>query len=243
MGMDKDGVLRLDNCEVHPLQLRWEGPTLTADFFPHKEGTIQVYDQAVYPPAAKTAGVIRQIWNQHGNGITETVSTHTLKGPPPSGSLFTMAKGQDWLKQPFAKKLKLNQPGPRYLQRITVGFLEVGQRLPAPGGRIVMVFEPVLKLGAKPGDSWTWNLQNDEHTYTLVGFEKHGNLRSAIVQEVIVNTVTQVNTREIRHVYVEGIGEIERREWLLIAAKEKKLVAEKKMIHEEQLNVGPSKPN
>jgi hypothetical protein len=243
MGMEKDGVLRLDNCEVDPSQLRWEGPTLTADFFPHKEGTIQVYDQAVYPPAAKIAGAVRQIWYQRGNGITETVTTHTLKGAPPSGSLFTMAKEQNWLKQPFAKKSKLNLPGTRYVQRMTVGFLEVGQRLPAPGRGIVMVFEPVLKLEAKPGDTWKWNLQNDEHTYTLVGFEKHGNRRSAIVQEVIVNTVTQVNSREIRHVYVEGIGEIERREWLVITSKDKKLVAEKKMIQEEQLNVGPPRPN
>jgi hypothetical protein len=242
MGQEKDGRLRLDNCEVDPSQLRHEGPVLTENFYPHREGGVRIYDLAVYPPMIKRAQVVRQEWVQRKDGNTETVITHTLAGMPPGDSLFPTTKNtsaDSWTKLPWVKKLKVRLPGPFYLRRTNVGFLEVGRRVIAPGRGNATVMEPILKLGAKPGDTWNWRLQSEDHTYTFVGFETVREQRTAVVREVVFDNIAERQTREIRHVYLEGVGEIERREWQCITMTEKKLVAEKRMVRAESLNLGP----
>jgi hypothetical protein len=240
MGLEQDGRLRLDNCEVDASQLRKSVPTLTADFLPHREGATLTYDLAAYPPFVKTSVVARQTWYQRKGGLTETVVTHTLNGQPPGRSLFPTDKVESWLSARKVKKARLS--GPIYMQRTTNTFVEFGQRVTLPRGGSETVWEPVLKLGAKVGDSWDWVHQNTRHVYTLAAFETRRGRRSAIVQEVVVNPMNETQTREVRHVYVEGVGEIERREWQRITSMEKKLLAEKKMILVEELPVGPPKP-
>jgi hypothetical protein len=239
-GMERDGVLRLDNCEVDPSQQRNAVPVLTADFLPHRPGNVLTYDLAVYPPLVKTGQVVRQIWYQRNQGMTETVVTHTLIGVPPGRSLFTTEKVESWVSIRRTKKSRL--PGPVYLQQTSGTFVEVGQRPVQVRGGGRTVWEPILKLGAKPGDSWDWVDKNSKHVYTFVGFETFHGRRSAIVQEEVVNTIDQTQAREIRNVFVEGIGQVERREWQKITSKEKKLITERKMILAEELLVGPPKP-
>ena len=58
----------------------------------------------------------------------------------------------------------------------------------------------------------------------------------------VYTATTGAQTREIRHVFAEGIGEVDRREWQRITTTEKKLLTEKKLIVTEDLPVGPPSP-
>ncbi len=237
-GLETPGTLRLDNCAVDPAQLRGAVPQLTAGFLPHDPGRVFTYDLAVYPPLVKTTKVVRQTWFQHERGITDTVITHT--GTLLGMSLFPPEKPENWLDNRRTKKLRV--PGPIYEYAITPGFVTMGQRVMLPRGGTQVFWEPVLKLGAKVGESWEWVHQNTKHVYSVVAFEPYRGGRSAIVQELIMTPLTVNQPREVRHVFLEGVGEVERREWLRITLKEKKLIAEKKMITTEDLPTVPPAP-
>ena len=75
--------------------------------------------------------------------------------------------------------------------------------------RVLMVVES--SAGGRAGTSWTWRQGEVEHRYTVARFGRHRGRPSAVVEEV-VRRGSSANPVEVRHVYVEGVGEVERQD-------------------------------
>ena len=199
-----------------------ESRRLTADFLPHKPGTSRTYDVAMFVPGSP-GKVVRQVWLQKEDGVTQTKTTHvgTLKG----GSLFdpvgknTVAK---W--EPLPRPI----PGPVFHQRVSPEFVEIGEEVAMRQGTET-VWQPRLKLGARAGDSWNRSHQGTEHRFTLVGFEQHDGLSAAVITETIT-PADSTPPLEVRRVYVQGVGEVERREWRRMSERERRLLSESKLV-------------
>lgn len=220
-------VLVLENCEVLDESGRRDPRRLTADFLPHTPGHALTYDLLQAPPLSGKPVVTRQLCAQKEGGLTETVVTHVgnLRG----ASLFDPgeAKGK-WVTYPGARKLQ--QPGPASYHRLFGGFVQVGAVITNKDGQPESVWEPALKLGARAGESWKWTYANVVHEYTLVKFDTHEGQPSAVIQEVITPQADPHHPFEVRHVYAQGIGEVERREWLRVTQQDKQLLAERRLV-------------
>jgi hypothetical protein len=227
-------VMRLDNCEGDASVLRSAVPVLTADYLPHNPGNMLTYDLAAYPPAVRPAVVVRQVWFQREGGLTETVITNSARF---TGQTLLTIKPGAWLTYPRTKKARL--PGPVYLHKTLPKFIEFGQR--APRGQAQEPLAPELKLGSKAGDSWELVRKNSKHVFTVERFETWRGRPSVVIKEVMVTPLSTYRESEIRHVYVKGLGEVERREWLRVTSTETKLVAEKRLILPEDMPVSPGK--
>ncbi len=72
-----------------------------------------------------------------------------------------------------------------------------------------MIWEPLLKLGAKPGESWTWKQQSGgDKQYTFVAIEAHQGHPAVRIQSVVLGTAgVELMTN---HLYVKDIGEVDR---------------------------------
>jgi hypothetical protein len=227
-GLEDTGALRLDDCEVVGPRARKDTRRLTAEYLPHDPGRTLTYDVAVFPLVGKKAPqVVRQVWHQQEKGLTETVTTHvgTL---PPRKSLFDPAEKGAWASERRTKKVRV--PGPVFHRRTSETFVEIGHRVVVAGGKAETVWEPVLKVGARVGDSWRWLHDHVEHTYTLAELGEYRGRPCAIIKEVMITNLDDQHPREVRHLYLLGVGEVERRETLRVSAKEKKTTAERRLV-------------
>ncbi|HKB37142.1 MAG TPA: hypothetical protein VKD72_11860, partial [Gemmataceae bacterium] len=219
--------LRLDNCEAFDPKSPKERRRITVDYLPHVPGQSRTYDVSVSSTLGDGATVVRQVFRQREDGITETATTHvgTLAGI----SLLDAAEGGKWVRQRTTRRVK-DLKGPSYARRISEGFIEISERTTSRQGDTEPVWEPVLKLGARVGASWSWTHGKVKHQYTLVRYDRHRGRSSAIVNEVL--TTAGSNPVEIRHVYVEGVGEVERQEALRIDARQTRVLREKRLVEE-----------
>jgi hypothetical protein len=75
-------------------------------------------------------------------------------------------------------------------------------------------FEPLLKLGAKQGETWKFRLPNgDDKVYEVVGFGKWGENKDSVtvrVENPYKGATTAMANVVVNHVFVKGIGEVER---------------------------------
>lgn len=198
------------------------------------------YDFATYSPAIVGAPLfVRQTWYQREGGMSETVITHTARLA--GKTLLKGGKPENWVASPKAKRGRI--PGPLYVQKINAsGLIEFGPRVVVGKGRVEVIQEPILKTGAKAGDSWEWVQQNSKHVYTLERFDKWRGRPSAVVNEVIVSQLQPDQKQEVRRVFVQNLGEVERQDWLRISSTERKLFAEKKILLPEDIPVTTAKP-
>jgi hypothetical protein len=230
--------LRLDNCEVEEKYLKSSVPRLTADYFPHQPGAVLVYDLYFLPPAvsANKPNLLRQVWYQGNGGLTQTVNTHTGKLPPDVKDLFQVK--ENWADTKLAPALKakfkvkqnpIRLPGPVYEYKASPGMIEFGQRALVGPGKMAANLAPVLKLGVKVGESWVLKGKSMTRTYTLMYFNTYQGRPSAVIREIVDTPLATIQRNEIEHVYAQGIGEVERREWVEITATEKKLIKQQKL--------------
>jgi hypothetical protein len=226
-GVLPGSVLRLDSCRPADATPRDHG-RLTADYLPHRPGRQLTYDVAEYPvPGKKEGPVKRAVFLQQEGGRIEAVITHsgTLSGK----GLFDGDDAGKWIEQ--KKKTAARLPGPVYLQRISGGFVEVGQTTVKRGNQNQEIFwQPVLKLGARAGDSWKWAQGAVTHELTVEKFEERGGRPCAVIKETVTNLADPSHPLEKRHVYVRGVGELEQRDWLLVNSTERVIVGEKKLV-------------
>src|SRR5262249_53936444 len=110
------------------------------------------------------------------------------------------------------------------------GFIEISERTTSRQGETEPVWEPVLKLGARVGASWSWTHGKVKHQYTLVRYDRHRGRSSAIVNEVL--TMAGSNPVEIRHVYGEGVGEVEGEGGRRLASGQPRVLREKRLVEE-----------
>jgi hypothetical protein len=220
------GTLRLDDCEA--LGPRRKDPRrLTAEYLPHEPGRSLTYDAALFPLVGRKAPqVFRQVWMEREGGVTEMVTTHqgTLA---PGKSLLDPAEKGAWVSQPRTKKVRL--PAPGFQRRASRAFVEIAHRV-MRGRKVEVVWEPVLKVGARVGESWRWVQGDSEHTYTLAELGQYRGRPSAVIREVVVTNLDDQHPREVRRLYVAGVGEVERHETLRVSTKEKRTVAERRLV-------------
>jgi hypothetical protein len=222
-------TLRLDNCETYDPSKSKDPRRITAEFLPHIPDRVLTYDVAMFASGPGTkSGVSRQTFLERDNGLTETVTTHT--GKLVGRSLLEEGESAKWIAQIKTKKVR--QPGPSYHWRISGAFLEVGQDVPMKNGELELVWQPVLKLTAKTGDSWKWTYANALHVYTVVRFETNREQTSVIIQEMVTPSLDPGHPSEIRHVYVRDLGEVERSEQQHVSSTEKKVLMEMKLIED-----------
>jgi hypothetical protein len=237
-GLEDKQTLRLDNCELDmPAPV---GPALTAEFLPYKPGRAFTVDVALHGDATlygvakantnkKGAIVRRELHVQRKDGLTEVFMTH--RGMLPAAkTLFDEGVQQAWIQQ---KGAKVTTPvtAALYFLRLKAGFVEVG--VPVAGDRAkvdVNWFMP-LKLEARPGDKWSQESPEGDREYVLEKLDRStGHLR-AYIRETLTLKQDIVYPIETLHVYEEGLGEVERRQWKqLNRGGDKKLQLEMKWV-------------
>ena len=225
-GATNSKTLLLENCELLDPSGQRIGRRLTPDFFPHTPGITLTYDFA--QPAAKgQMQVVRLLFELRENGMIETITTHSALVK--TDSLFKPGERDTWTTRTKAQKLRL--AGYVFRHRVQGVFVELGRFEPKSNGlQGEPVYEPVLKIGAKPGDSWSWSHANLIHEYKLVKFDTYQNRPSAVIEETVISGSDPHHPREISHVYVSGIGEIEWREYQRVTSKERQLVSERRLV-------------
>jgi hypothetical protein len=169
------------------------------------------------------------LFEQKENGVVETVTTHA--GTLRSASLFDPEeKTGAWIKSGSVRKVRL--PGPSLRHRVGGGYIYVGTYESQRANESELVWQPALKLGARTGETWNWSRANAHHEYTLVKFDTFHGQPSAVVRETITLGKDPHHPGQIEHVYVKGVGEVERHEVLRLTSKEQRLVSELKLVDE-----------
>jgi hypothetical protein len=225
-GLTYGQTLRLDNCESLNSGAKVDSPRLTVDFLPCKPGSVLIYDLATLPAESKGPPLVfRKVFTWTEGGIMERTITHVGRLPKGS-SLSDPDAFKDWISAKTTKRY--SQSELPFHTRIYGGFIEIGQEFIGPDGQSV-VWEPVMKLGVKKGESWEWTRGTIRHQCKLVDIQQQENTgeRSAaedLLQKMpttrstatIRESITDIKRpdvyREIRHVFVKDVGEVEREE-------------------------------
>jgi hypothetical protein len=227
-GMQDARTLRLDDCEPFDPAGKPDRRRLTADFLPHKPGRALTYDLAQSRSGSRgELTVVRQVFFEREGGFTETLVTHTGSL---AGSLFDKGEQAKWVAQSRTHKVRL--PGPVYQHRVSASLVEVGQQVLTRQRQVETVWEPALKLGVRVGESWKWYDANTEHIYTLDKFDERQGRPCAVIKEVVITNGEDHRPSEVRHVYVQDFGEVERQETLRLPSGEKKILAEKRLVED-----------
>jgi hypothetical protein len=219
-------VLRLDSCQSADSPGTRDPRRVTADYLPHQPGRQLTYDLAEHPVTGKKeASVKRAVVVQQEGGKSETYFTHL--GTLSTKGLFEDDAGK-WIghKKTTAGRL----PGPTFLQRISGGFVELGQTLVKKDGTRDTVWEPVLKVGARAGESWRWSEGQVAHVFLVEKFDQRKGRPSVAIRETVTTIGDAARSWERQHLYVRGVGEVEQRDWLILTSKERVLVGEKRLV-------------
>ncbi|HEV3081807.1 MAG TPA: hypothetical protein VGY66_18650 [Gemmataceae bacterium] len=230
-GMLNTNTLRLDNCEFFDPLANKDPRRLTPEHFPYKPGTDLTYDIVIFPTGSKReATFMREVYFLRDGGLVQSMTTHRgtfVPGKSPQDPALL----DNWLTNKKTKHVRL--PGPVYFYRVAGVHIEIGHRVPTKDGGAETVWEPVLKLGARRGDTWKSQEGSTRRQYTLVKFDEHRGRPCAIIKET-VNGNTELDQRslEIRHVYVLGLGEVEREEAQPLPSGEKKIISLKRLVED-----------
>ncbi len=167
---------------------------ITADFSPHKPGTVQHYDAQMTLPDGKAA-VIRRRVTQKDDGVID--STTVRIGSLNAGESILKGDKVTWLKD-------LNQPSPSpTFHRNKGDFIENGSSIEGMDG---VQWEPILKIGAKDGDIWKWDTKMGTVEYRATLGLSHAGIPEVVIHTSRTKPLPMTQTLR----YVKGIGEVER---------------------------------
>ena len=234
--MPDKNTIQLDNCELDDPTAAGDKRRLTAEFLPHTPGQNQTYDVSTFQEGTDVAAFVRLTCMQRTEGLTATARTHSalMKG----ASLLDPGIQKRWVGYRKTRK-GIPVVGPSFKRRVSGKFVEVGELIPDGKTMTVRDWEPVLKIGARVGASWTWTHDNVPHKFTVAKFGEHKGRRSVTIHEVIRSPL-YAHPVEIRHLYVEGIGEVERQALLRISPMSTRILSEKKLV--EDMPTRPTRP-
>jgi hypothetical protein len=224
-GMSDGATLRLENCEPFDPVVK-DPRRLTADYLPHVPGRVLTYDVAAWPADGGKPTAARENFVEGEGGLIETVVT--LKGTLTGSSLFAPGEQARWVK----KARKVRVPGDVYFRRQSGTFIEVGHRVLNRDRQWEVVWEPVLKVGARQGEAWTWAYGDMDHTYTVEKFEQRDGRSAAVVGETVVVRGDDRHPYVVRHVYVRDVGEVGRQDGQQLTKTDRKVTAEKKLVEQ-----------
>jgi hypothetical protein len=220
-------VLRLDSCQSADSPGTRDPRRVTADYLPHRPGQQLTYDLAEYPVTGKKeASVKRAVVVQQEGGKSETYFTHL--GTLSTKGLFEDDAAGSWIghKKTTAGRL----PGPTFFQRISAGLVELGQTMVKKDGTKDTIWEPVLKVGARAGESWRWSDGQVAHVFQVEKFDQRRGRPSVVIRETVTTIGDAARSWERQHIYVRGVGEVEQRDWLILTSKERVRVGEKRLV-------------
>lgn len=180
-------------------------PTASADYFPYKPGQTLNYVQVNYVNEGMGVAV-HQKSEFKDNGVIETTTT---KAGMVQGGKLLAGKPVAWnLSPPLMKKFNVRLGKvPQSHFRIEGQNAEIGQHLLNTKD---IFWEPILKLGAKQGDTWEWTMPNGttKIKYTLEKFEKKDGKDAIVVK---MQMPVQADTERVTYItFAKGVGEIER---------------------------------
>lgn len=203
--------LRLDNCDVD--MPRRAGPSLTADYLPHKAGRTFTIDVATFGTMVngKARDVVqREVHVQGEGGVTEIVLTHA--GPLTGKSLFDEGVQEKWVQQ---KKVAIKAPATTglYFRRLNAGFVELGTPYPVAKGKPEVSWMPMVKLHAQAGDKWKLESPAGPRDFVLEKFDEFQGHPCAVIRELFTPASDILHPLETLHVYAQDLGEVERRQW------------------------------
>ncbi|HMF14123.1 MAG TPA: hypothetical protein VKE94_17525, partial [Gemmataceae bacterium] len=202
---------------------------LTADFLPHTPGRTITYDLTQPSPLGGKPRIMRVLFEQKDRGVVETITTHV--GTLQAASLFDPEeKNGGWIKSGVVRKVRL--PGPSLRHRVGGGFVYVGTYDTRRSNEAELVWQPALKIGARTGETWSWSRDNARHEYTVAKFDTYQGQPSVLVRETITLGKDPHHPGQIEHLYVKGVGEVERREVLHLTSKEQRPVSELKLVQD-----------
>lgn len=182
------------NAFVQAQQGKDEGDkpqVITAEFLPHEPGSVHLFDVLLTKPDNPLTTYIgqrsRAIYKSGGVVESKIIKQGVIKlvQTPPADDL--------WLNVADVPQL------PSF-HRENAGFLEVGNTVV---GQKEIQWEPVLKLGAKNGETWKWK----DRAYTLT-FTIHNGLPAAKV-EVLASKPDGSKATATIH-FVRELGQIQR---------------------------------
>jgi hypothetical protein len=220
-------VLRLDSCQSADSPGTRDFRRVTADYLPHRPGQQLTYDLAEYPVTGKKdASVKRAVVVQQEGGKSETYFTHL--GTLSAKGLFDDDAAGKWIGHKKTTAVRL--PGPTFLQRISGGFVELGQTMVKKDGTRDTVWEPVLKVGARAGESWRWSEGQVAHVFLVEKFDQRRGRPSVVIRETVTTIGDAARSWERQRTYVRGVGEVEQRDWLILTSKERARIGEKRLV-------------
>lgn len=202
-------VLENSMLELSPrlLALMRTGPILLPEHYPFRAGEQLTYDIAQHSATTKTVSRLTMTFKDPNLVDFVNTAQGTINGTG-------LRTGQVlWL-----PKAKLAPPAVAQY-RMSESFIELGTT--GPTGE--MSWEPVIKLGAKEGESWTWDSPFGTCVYTVTDFRKTRGQAAAHVKKLVQNGLT---VTESTHLYELGIGETERTTYQATAKQPRKLVGE-----------------
>lgn len=211
-------TIHLESCEVIEEKNR---ERLGAAYYPFVPGRTLTFD-LVRVAGTGERRVVRQRLTLRKGGVVETATIRN--GVLKRRSLFD-DDSVSWYRK------VVERPGPTVHYRLQGGNVEIGlpgSALPGKGG---IVWEPILKGGATVGDTWTWKAPRGQFaTYTLDRFTEHLGYPAAVVIRKLVTKDRPTATESV-HVYVKGVGEVERRSYEVTSKhKGKRLVDEMRLV-------------
>jgi hypothetical protein len=221
--------LVLENCEPFDLMGRRDFRRLTADFLPHVPGQALTYDVHRITAPGGNNRVVRVLIEQKENGLSEAVITHV--GVLRSKSLFDASEREGkWAGSKEVKKVRL--PDATRHHRMGGGFVSTGMMEPDAKGKGRVIWLPSLMIGAKVGETWKSSEENITNEFTLVKFDKYQGQNSAVILQKASTAADPHHPVEVEHIYVEKVGEVERREVARISSKETRLLTEIRIVGE-----------
>jgi hypothetical protein len=169
---------------------------ITADFLPHRPGTTRCWDSQLNLPNG-TASVFRAVSILKEGGAIER-STSLKVGGLRAGQSILKGDNVEWL---LEQPRPANQPD---YQRVNGRYVEMNKWFE---GRKQVEWEPVLKIGAREGDTWKWNSYTGlRHEYTVKAFSTHEG-KAMVVVVATSGPVVKPMTQTVK--YVRGVGKVE----------------------------------
>ena len=115
--------------------------------------------------------------------------------------------------------------------RIEKGFVDIGRQM-VNSGKTTNIWEPVLKTGITAGESWEWLSPVGLYKDTVVSFGDYKGTPSVFIRKLVQSEGSLLAT-ETEHVFVKGIGEVERVTYDSIPSKSvKKRVSELRLVED-----------
>lgn len=180
-------------------------PTVSADFFPYKPGTTLNYVQVNYVNDGMGVA-LAQRYEFKDNGVIDMTST---RAGIVQGNKYLAGGNVDWkMSMGLQKKLgvRLGKAPQNIYYRVEGPHGEIGQQLLNTKD---VFWDPVIKFGAKKGDTWEWKLPNGTtKKYTVERFEKKDGKDAVVIK---AQMPVQQDTEMVTYfTFAKKVGEVER---------------------------------